>query len=95
MKTAEQILREHLKPDWMFGGDSGKAILSAMEEYASQSAGQGSGFTNEQIDAFFKWAFKAEEWHWNGESFEENTGHDDYETYTPSELFNQFINSNP
>lgn len=33
MTTAEQILRKHVKVGWIISGDSGNAILAAMEEY--------------------------------------------------------------
>jgi len=36
IKTAEEILKEHVKPDWFHGGDAGRAIIAAMEEYAAQ-----------------------------------------------------------
>jgi len=36
MKSAIVILKEHIKPHWMFGGDSEKALLAAVEEYANQ-----------------------------------------------------------
>lgn len=45
-RNALEILKEHLKPHWMFGGESEKAVLAAMEEYAalrSQPKGSGQG----------------------------------------------------
>ena len=43
MTKAEEILRKHLKAEWMLGGDSEKAIISAMEEYAKIFADSGTG----------------------------------------------------
>lgn len=45
-----------------------------------------------EMNDFFKW-WRKEGYHWDGEMFSENTGHDDFEVYTPGELYNLYTES--
>lgn len=41
------------------------------------------------LNDFFKW-WVENDYTWNGKEFQENTGHDDFETYTPADLYALF-----
>lgn len=40
---------------------------------------------------FMDWAFKNQDYHWTGETWDELTGHDDFESLTHKELYDYWL----
>jgi len=84
----EKLLQK--KPDynsgWYEKNQVGKQqYQSDLKRWQSQQPSINVDEAAEKVSTFLEWAFK--NYQWTGDTWDENTGHDDFESYTHKELF--------